>query len=216
MAIRLQVYRPYRPCQAISCNVLGLSINPSHNAGYVGHDPFVGTKSQSTRTPAAEGWGKRLAWLQSCSKLNQTGFALAIDVDPGMFSKWVNERIPYGPNASTLDGIVTFFNVQRRYWITDFVLKNECRKEIEAAIEQWDPGPPANVNTEPAPVTTQHHPCPALTRFMTHCYQRKEVVADALMTAMDDYVDRYGGTEMVGEPEERKRQDGQRGALPKT
>ena len=63
----------------------------------------------------------------------------------------------------------------------------------------------SEVHRKPAAIVQSHHPCPTLTRFMTHCYQRKEVVADALMTAMDDYVDRYGGTEMVGESEERKR-----------
>ena len=141
MSTPCQVYRPYRPCQAISCNVLALSIKQAHSKGYVGHDATVTDKSKSTRVPAVEGWWQRLAWLQRSSKLSQSEFADAIDITQGMFSKWVNNKISSGPNATSLYGIVAFFGIPRRHWVTEFVLQNKCVEELEDFMVKWDPGP---------------------------------------------------------------------------
>ena len=127
---------------------------------------------------------------------NQIAMAQALGVGAETVSNWKSGNQTMGPGPTgrlaqwrhvTVTQLRTFFD--------DGI-------SLPPMLDRAEPSNPAPVAI---PVATQHHPCPSLTRFMTHCYQRKEVVADALMTAMDDYVDRYGGTEMVGESEERKR-----------
>ena len=133
--------------------------------------------------------------------LDKAGFARKLRMKEGTIGRWCLGQ--QKPRKSNIEVIADKF----QYPLVRLVihlLEDGSRPDRQLAADMV-----------PVPAL-QHHPCPILTRFMTHCYQRKEVVADALMTAMDDYVDRYGGTETVGESEGRIRQDGARGALPKT
>ena len=124
---------------------------------------------------------------------NQIAMASAVGIGNDTLSNWKSGQ-EIGPGSmgrmASKRGVTV---TQLRAFFDDGI-------SLPPMLDRAEPSNPA-----PVPVATQHHPCPSLTRFMDHCYQRKEVVADALMTAMDDYVDRYGGTEMMGETKERHR-----------
>lgn len=143
MSTPLEVYHHHQRCQASSCNVHGVSIKCRHSRGYGAHDATVGkSNGKAKKVKAAKGWGARIAWLQGCSRLNQQKFGAAIGVGADMVSRWIHERLKYGPHASSLEGIVDFYKIPRRHWIIDFVLKNKYRKELEEFFEQMDSGSP--------------------------------------------------------------------------
>lgn len=139
----------------------------------------LGCKYSDVETGTQHPMADRIEQLMSDMGFdNQIAMAKAVGVNPETVSIWKSGR-PIGPG-----------NMARLAYLRQCAVA-----ELKAFADDGTPLPPMRQSRHTPPLMAAlesigtTHPCPALGRFMEHCYRNNIAVAEAMITAMMEYVD---------------------------